>query len=390
MSFEPKVLQSIEQYQKKTGRDRLLLMAPFFLAVLLALAILVATALLHGSIAEFFKLPEGTDGEYWLNQATLFIKIIAGFGISLLVAGLGYNLFAAVRYARARFELFTTQQTLDYAPISAQKFIEALDGAAIGAGVEAPCMVVLDDPAANAAAFESDQGTQSVGITAGMLAADISVSEANAVMAHELAHLFIGENVHAPMISDVEFQPSLWLIVFGIVSLSSVLAAPRSITYVLLEVFMIAAAVAVLTVIYRSETFIMKLLDLAHQHDDLLADSLAVKITRDPASMKSAIKKVEELAVATGRVPGGTILARYLFVTPPTRPGDYFRYATKAAGEVLGGRRQPRTWLLFSRPANDATRKVLELESRMTVERLINLDLIEQGRWRALEDWSRD
>ncbi len=98
----------------------------------------------------------------------------------------------------------------------------------------------------------------------------------------------------------------------------------------------------------------MKLLNLSYQHDDILADSLAVMITRDPAALKSAIKKVDALARQSGRVPGGTILSKYLFVTPPSASGDYFRYTTEVAGEMLSGRKQPRTWLLFQRPASKA------------------------------------
>ncbi len=387
MSFEPKVLESIEQYRKKTARDRLKVLSPFIFAAMVAFVMLVVTLVLHGEIHEAFG---GASDALWLRQATLFIKLVAAVLAVVLVSGLGYNVYAASRYARARFEMFIECQTLDVAPTSADKFTEALEGAAIGAGMQAPCMVVLDDPAANAAAFETDEGVQGVGVTAGMLEADISVGEANAVMAHELAHLVIGENVRAPVVTDVEFMPSLLLIAFGTFAVASVLVSPASIRYVLTELMIAAVLFVALVLIFRSETFILKLLDLAHQHDDLLADSLAVKITRDPAAMKSAIKKVEALARKSDRVPGGSILSRYLFVTPPTRPGDYYRYASAVAGEMLGGRKQPRTWLLFSGPASKATMKVLELESRMTAERLINLDLIEQGRWRALEEWSRE
>lgn len=390
MSFEPKVLESITLYRKKSRRARSLLMSPFILAVFLGIALLLVTLLVRGRISEVFEVSSDGEAEYWLTQAAVFIKFIAALSALVLVAGLGYNLYATSRYARARFALFVEQQTLDYGPTAADKFIAALDGAAVGAGVAAPGLVILDDPAANAVAFESDEGVWGVGATAGLLEAGISVAEANAIMAHELSHLVIGENVRAPRATDLEFQPSLLLVIFGTLCASSVLAAPANITYVVCEVVCVLAALAVLMLFYRSETFIVKLLNLAHQHDDILADSLAVKMTRDPAALKSAIAKVEALAARTGRVPGGTILSRYLFVTPPTRPGDYYRYTTQVASEILGGRKQPRTWLLFTRPANRATRKLLEVESRMTAERLINIDLIEQGRWRALEDWSRD
>ena len=188
-------------------------------------------------------------------------------------------------------------------------------------------------------------------------------------------------------LGDIEFQPSLLLVTFGTLSAAAILAAPSILSYVGLQLLCVFVVFIVLILLYRSDTFIMRLLNLSYQHDDTLADSLAVKMTGDPEALKSAIRKVEAETRRIGRVPGGTILSRYLFVTPPSAPGDYFRYTTKIAGEALGGTRVPRTWLLFDRPINRAMKKVLELESRMTEDRLVNIDLIEQGRWRALEDW---
>jgi len=389
MGFDPKVLESIQEYRGKTRRNRLLLMTPFVLAVLFSLAMLLVTVLAGKQITELFRLSD-SNSMYLQNQTVVFVKIIAGLLAVVLVAGFGYNLYASVMYAQARFELFIDQRKLEWEPTTVDKFVEALEGAAIGAGVEAPALAVLDDPAANAIAFEGTDGGQGVGVTAGLLKADVSVSEVNGIIAHELSHLVIGENISAPTITDVEFQPSLLMVIFGISAAASLLVSPASMLYVIVEIICVAAILATIMLIYRSETFIMKLLNLSYQHDDLLADSLAVQITRDPAALKSAIKKVDALARQSGRVPGGTILSKYLFVTPPSASGDYFRFTTEVAGEMLSGRKQPRTWMLFRRPANKAAHKVLEMESRMTQERLINLDLIEQGRWRALEDWNKN
>lgn len=390
MSFEPKVLESVKRHRRNIARARLVLVAPFALAALFGLVLLLVTVFLGGRLSETYEVADTMDALFWSGQGATLAKLIAALLCVVLVGGLGYNVFASARYARGRFEMFLQQQALDYEPTDAAKFENALQGAAIGAGVPAPCMLVLDDPAANAAAFQTDSGAQGVGVTSGLLRSDISVGEANAVMAHELAHLVIGENVRAPSITDLEFQPSLLLVLFGVLCAASVLVAPLNIYYILLLAACAAAAFVALVLVYHSDAFIVKLLNLEHHHDDILADSLAVKMTRDPAALKSAIRKVEMLARRTGRVPGGTILTRYLFVTPPTSPGDYYRYATRVAQNMLAGRRMPRTWMLFTRPANRAMRRLLEMESRMTVERLINLDLIEQGRWRALEDWRRD
>jgi Zn-dependent protease with chaperone function len=389
MGFDPKILESIEKYRRRSRRDRLLLMTPFAVAVLFSLAMLLLTVLAREQILEVFRL-SASDQVYLQTRTVLFVKLFAGLLTVILVAGFGYNFYAAVRYAQARFELFISDRLLQWEPTELDKFIEALEGASIGAGVRAPTLVVLDDPAANALAFETAEGAQGVGVTAGLLKADVSVSEVNGIIAHELSHLVIGENVSAPTLTDVEFQPSLLLVLFGTFVVASLLVSPASLLYVIVEIVCAVAILVALMLIYRSETFIMKLLNFSYLHDDILADSLAVLITRDPAALKSAISKVEALARECGRVPGGTILSKYLFVTPPSASGDYFRYTTEVAGEMLSGRRQPRTWLLFNRLASKAEHKLLEMETRMTKERLMNLDLIQQGRWRALEDWSRD
>jgi Zn-dependent protease with chaperone function len=390
MGFEPQVLESIEGYSKKTRRDQLLLMVPFILAFLFSVTVFLVTVFMKHQLSEVFKVPTSGEGSYWQTQVVVFVKVLAGALAVILVAGLGYNLYASARYARARFQLFVEQLVLDNDHIAENKYLNALEGAAIAAGVAAPGLRVLDDPAANALAFEDEDGNWEVGVTSGLLKAEVSVSEATAIMAHELAHLIIGEGIRMPGLADLEFQPSLMLVAFSALSAASILAAPANMLYAGIAILCILTVLVVLMLVYRSQAFIMKLLDLAHHHDDMLADSVAAKMTGDPSALKSAIEKVESLTRETGRVPGGTILARYMFVTPPGAPGDYVRFATEVATEILSGKKQPRTWLLFSEPVNRATRNVLDLELRLTRERLINLDLIEQGRWRALEDWSSD
>jgi Zn-dependent protease with chaperone function len=389
MGFDPKVLESIQMYRSRTKRDRLLLMTPFVLAVLFSLAMLLFSLFARGWISQVFRITTG-DRVYLHDQTVLFVKLLAGLLAVVLAAGFGYSFYKAVRYAQARFELFISQRELEWEPTELDKFVEALQGVSMGVGITAPAMVVLDDPAANALAFQNADGTQAVGVTAGLLKADVSVSEANGIIAHELSHLVIGDNISAPDITDLEFQPSLLMVIFGIFVVASILVSPTSVLYVIVGIVCAAAVLVALMFFYRSQTFVMKLLNLSYQHDDLLADSLAVTITRDPAALKSAIRKLDAMVRDSGRVPGGTILSKHLFVTPPSASGDYFRYTTEIAGEMLSGRKQPRTWMLFHRLASREELELLEMESRMTAERLMNLDLIEQGRWRALEDWSRD
>jgi Zn-dependent protease with chaperone function len=390
MSFDPKVLESIRRYRKHVRASRIMLLTPFIIAVTVGVAMLALTLLLRLQVLDISNVSGAWEGSDWMAQAAALVKLFSGVLAVVVVGGLGYSFVTAVRYARARFRLFLEEQSLEFEQFQLNKFTGALEGASIAADVEAPYVIVLDDPSANALAFEQPDGGRGVGVTVGLLAADIPVSEADAVMAHELAHLIIGENVREPALTDLEYQPSLLLLLFCMLATASVLLAPNDIAYIGVLVLCTAVVLLAMTLIYRSKAFIMKLLDLGHRQDDILADSLAALITRDPGALMSAITRIEELARACGRVPGGTVLARYLFVTPPTAAGDYFRYTSRTAGQILGSVRQPRTWMVFEKPLNRGMAELLELERSVTRDRLINLDLIEQGRWRTLEDWSRD
>ncbi|PKQ27723.1 MAG: hypothetical protein CVT63_06420 [Candidatus Anoxymicrobium japonicum] len=385
MSFEPKVLESIKEYKKKDARERLLLILPLVLVVAFGFVLLVAGFVFRGDLTRTYD--PMLD---WGGSGVMFIKVIAAVLMIFLLAGAAYDLWFSIRYAQSCFELFVNNQTLDCQPDAFMKFEEALQGASIAAGVEPPGLVVFDDPAVNAAAFIDADGNRMVGITAGMLKADISVNEANGVMAHELAHLIIDNSARMPALFDLEFLPALFLIAFGVFASLAIISAPSNLGYAIAVTLAIAAAVFVIIIVEKSQRFLMRLLDLSYKHDDMLADSIAVTITRDPVALASAIELVAAFAGESQRTPGGTILSRYMFVTAPMAQGDYFRYATEVASEMLTWKKQPRTWLLFQRPTNKAERKLLDLEQDGTHERLINLDMIRQGRRRAFVDWESD
>src|SRR5450759_1699494 len=90
MGFDPKVLESIQEYRGKTRRNRLLLMTPFVLAVLFSLAMLLVTVLAGKQITELFRLSD-SNSMYLQNQTVVFVKFIAGLLAVVLVAGFGYN-----------------------------------------------------------------------------------------------------------------------------------------------------------------------------------------------------------------------------------------------------------------------------------------------------------
>lgn len=388
MNLDPKVFECIKKYRRRAALDRIKLVTPFGLAFVFSVTLLVVTVLFGRSLVDYFKITRSEEAVYWWGQTSLFLKLAAiVVGLPLFLF-LGYQVVRAVLYARDRFGSVTSQQTLDYDRAGFRKFEEALDGAGIASGVPSPNLVVLDDPAPNALAFIDSSGRKGVAVTRGLLEAGIPVDEADAIMAHELSHLMIGENIKPPRWRDIEFMPSSMLVLFGFVSMTAIVLAPGETFYMLLALMAAISILVLLILVQRSESFMLELLDLGYQHTDMLADSIAASIIRDPVALENAIKKIDSLSHVINRVPGGSILARYLFVTTPTLSGDYYRYTTQVAGEILTARRPARTWLVFNRRASKACLKLLELESRETRERLVNLDLIKQGHWRAFEEWS--
>jgi Zn-dependent protease with chaperone function len=369
------------------ARKETLLLIPFAIAAIAGLALLVVL-IAKVPFSGIFKIPSPYDPAYIQDRIALPLKVLALFCLPFVIY-LGFVCVDRARYARGRFDYFTGQHTDDYEPTSLLKFQEALDGVGIAAGIQAPVLVILDDPAPNAMAFTDAEGIFFMGITKGLLEADISVGEANAIMAHETAHLIIGENVKPPSLWGIEFLPSVLLVVFGVLALVSIVLLKVELSVILIAWSITILIFLSLILIQRSEGFILKQLDLAYKHDDILADSVAAYISKDPQGLQNAIKKIDAFMKENPRTPGGAILARYLFVTPPTSTGDYYRYATQTVSGMLSGEKQPRTWFHFSKCTNRAMQEILELESRVTSERLTNLELIKQGRHRLISDWER-
>jgi len=385
VGLDPKVIESIDEFKAKKARDKFVLFLPLVLAVMFVLAIIVLNVFARGYFNRTYTTLHNIN-----NAWVIIIRMLAGAALIALIAWWGFNLYAAVRYAQGRIETFLTLQTNDYDKAGYMVYEDAAGSASIAAGVQQPGIAIFDDTAANAAAFVDRLGNRMIGVTKGLLVAGLSVGEATGVMAHEVAHLIIGDNVKPPEMFDAEFLPSLLIILYGVLAALAVLTAPRNDGYLVLVTIVVAVIFLVLVLIQRSKRFLVKLLDLAFAHDDILADSVAADLTRDPDALVSAIKKVSALATKSDRTPGGTILARYMFVTYPTASGDYVRYATQIGSQLLTGGKQARTWFSFSGMMDEATREIYEQEKGVTRDRLVNLDLIKQGKWQAINSWNVD
>lgn len=389
MSLEPKVIASIRSYRRKVFLEKTALLMPFFTAMLSSVAVLIFTRTVwyYDSKLRNLEILFSEHG-YSTESSIVFVKVIAIALCAIVILAIANRYISEILYAKNSFRKFFEMQTSDYNQEEYLKFENALDGVSIAAGVKRPDLIVIDDPAPNALGCIDEIGKPIIAITRGLIDANIPVGEANAIMAHELSHIIIGENARPPKFLNLEFLTGILLLAFVVISLISIILAESSSSF--FGVVAIDGSVFItILILERSKGFLVRLLNLTFQHSDELADSITVRITGDPYSLQNAIRRIFEDERARRRIPGGLVMARYLFVTPPQITGDYYRYIASITEKLLF-RKIPRTWFLFSRRVNEAWLEILNMENRMTKERLTNLELIKQGYWRALDEWEKE
>lgn len=371
MELEAKVFQSIKYHRRRARLQQARLLSPFALALVLSVTMAVipfAAGLVPLDAREAFS--------GWNTQAGQYARVLGCLALLAVIAA-GVSYLGKVRRLRALFLSSVLEGPGHHGGSALLKFQEALDGAAIAAGAPAPLLMVIDDTTPNALAFIDKERGPCVGVTTGMLAADFSVEEAVAIMADELARLLIGDRVRPPGVTQLEFLPNLMLLAFLVIVLVPLVLLKTRSPYPEISVLVAAAFLMFLLALKWSEYFNIRLMDLSAYHDDLLADSIAAQVSRDPDALEKAIEKVARLAKNT---EGLVYVSKYLFVSPWLITGDYFRYASRMVSSRPGSEG-------FTRIKWAIGEEVLELESRSTKDRMINLELIRRGSKRSLDDW---
>ena len=406
LGLEPKVIESIKHNKRQVRYQRALLLLPFVLANIFVAA-LVAVVFVNG------EAPPSVPGK----EGSLVLVIVPY--VLIIAAGL----FANAGYARKRFNAFIRREAPEGRGPAESMFRSALQGVSIGAGMDPPRLVVFEDPSVNAMAFIDRKGRPAIGVTQGALGADFSTGEANAILAHELAHLMMGDQVTPPHPLQLEYMPKNLFALYVFIGLAVAYFAERYNFQFGPIVFVMGLVFAFLLFFLFSETYTLKLLNLAYDHNDILADSIAVEITRDPDALISAIEKVsalvgrveiaspsaqlafdEEISLDVklrlapyifdsrkqelARGPGVMFLSRYLFVSPQEAVDEYSRFARMGVEDGVQRRDKRAGISLVGKGRRRAALRFFEMESGEMRERLINLDLIRQGHHRSLSDWN--
>lgn len=195
-------------------------------------------------------------------------------------------------------------------------FKSDLDGVAIGMGVRAPGIVVVAVPTPTAFAFR-ERAVDYIAVTPALLEAGLSQAEREAVLAHELAHSVDG---------DALLEPNAWRGMTGalfilaplVVLLASLLGgvSPEKLMVMILVpmlLLVIGWPLAIWLLVRPYNLNAMKSLGL---YSDVLADSVAVKVTSNPDALKSAIVKLRDLTAEAPRMPSESIGFEHMFIGP--------------------------------------------------------------------------
>lgn len=320
MSIDPEIMDLV-----KRKRTTLLLQKAGVIALLsVGVAALLVLVIVPFSIGNTTFSPlvkaSGMSGLTW-----------TGLIIALVVGAAGISLYIMGRRRDLAFYKQFTRRTRDYDMTQLARFMNALEGVAGKAEVKAPYVAVLDDPVPNAVAFAGDEGLV-IGVTAGALDSGLEYKQVEAILAHELASSFTRDFLKPP--GSARFEGAalglLWLVaVLGILAVP--IARRGNTTFV---AFVVAVAVVGFLIL---ASLWLRWLRAALEHDYLLADAVAVSLTGDRASLKSAIETMDNLVNKRGRsrFPESELGLRYLFA-PPRRWSEDASTFLKRRSKELG------------------------------------------------------
>ncbi len=348
----------------------------------LALMLTVLAPLAFGAFLTLVMLIVAiAQGRCWIFETisdhSQVAAVLATVGILVLFAGIA---FIKVR-TRVRQNLKDFYRETDYDRAEYESFKSALEGVSIGLGMSPPVLDVLGIPTVNSIAFR-DGRKAGVGVTAEALKAGLSRSEKEAMMAHEVAHIALGDFFLASSSATFEYAGYGLGVFFLLMAVLVTIAINVYLLLFLLPLF------APLVVVFTDRRLRQKK-KLLYRHNDLLADTIAAKLTSDPESLRKAIEKLWSLSEETKAViPKTAHFQGYLFMSRPLESGPIKMVtydgaaSTNAAGDPaengktkttkiywVPGKTESRTWFAYK-----------TVESRIT-----NLKAIEMGHWTELE-----
>ncbi len=344
MTLEPPVLRSIKKYRRRVAVRQLAIVGfPVLLALVVAL-VMFAAGLDLGPPDRTHPLKSGP---------------VAGVVVALLFLAMPVLIyFFVAAYQRRKFRNEVLAFVSPFADETmTPRFANGLSGACIATDLEEPNLVAARIGQLSTFSFAFSRGGLNVAVTREVLDAGLSSHEAESLMAREVATILLGDYV----------KTALWFSPERVAAM-----APTFIVFLLFllglflnskELLLVGTGMmfVVFVVTYMSDLYegLMKLLFRGlGRRDELLVDSIAVKITGNPMALSSALARLEGLGLLGHPQP-----TLKLFKTD-------IRNLFRLPGRGYGG--------LVYRVFN-----VSEPDRDQLLERLGNLERIQKGDWRC-------
>ena len=283
MQLEPVVLERISEERRRRSRQRFVFILPV-LASVLGIVIAIGAVFYARSYA-----PKSMQnvGVYVFLASFYFVFMLVLYTVGPI----------RVREKPQFLEAFAKPEPGD----SVGGFGSALENVSSRLGVTPPEMMLLALPRTGTASVKLS-GKDYVAVAKEVLSAGFSLEEREALMAHELAHIQLDQAVRRPAFWRLDKLTMLSWEIGGVFALDAVFAlllvgivgkthqAPA---------YAAAAAIVVLSVVVPILIWrlLRNRLTMMSGHDDILADSIACKITSDPEALARSLKKLRSLGL---------------------------------------------------------------------------------------------
>lgn len=151
--------------------------------------------------------------------------------------------------------------------------------------------LLIKGPSVSALPFRDDRGRTTIAITTGLLHLNLSTEEADSVMAQSISRILIGDVLSrndpaAPATLTLYLTLECAFIALLSITFHSLASEGAQFSPLFLVAFGCVLAMAPLA------NFIKKRFRLIRSHDQLLSDSIAAKITSNPAALRRSLEKI--------------------------------------------------------------------------------------------------
>ena len=371
MGLEPQVINRIKKEKQKARRRWALIRIPLLLGIAACILLVILRLTVWSEPGETLDTVN-----YILLGVVIFI-----FAVSLL---LFIVWFLHLRRNARRIVNRISYSQEHQGDLALKTFKDALDAVAIGAGESPPGLLVVKMPTVNSVPVFKD-GRPYVAVTEEALEERFSFAEAEAMMSFTLSRVLLGHAWNAPAIFRSGLVP---FFLFGVLSFAIIMTLlvflPSEAGYLIIAAIV---AFAIIWAIRPAGRYLFKHGDIARAHTDALTDSIAVKLSGDPAALKSLIEKLAEGMKEVDFTLELQCVSRYLFVCP-VGAAEEFEGSSGDGGEesdLEADSDALERWRAGKVPRG-VLKKTIEYGRLSLAERIENLEMIEKGRWPMFED----